>query len=99
MGFFNKKPNKKKVYSLKEAMDLVRRHPNYTTVEIPGGFKVVEEKAVREHIDGYKERRNMFLQEMNGNRAYKNIGNNLNGNNLNENNKKTKYYGYSEIGR
>ena len=99
MGFLNKKPRKNKIYSLKEAMDLVSKYPNYTTVEIPGGFRVVEENAVREHINGYKERRNMFLQEMSGNGKYKNIGNNLNGNNLNENNKETNYYGYSGIER
>ena len=99
MGFLNKKPRKNKVYSLKEAMDLVSKYPNYTAVETTGGFNVVEENMVRNHIDGYKERRNMFLQEMSGNGKYKNIGNNLNGNDLNENNKETNYYGYSGIER
>ena len=73
MGFFNKKPNKNKVYSLKEAMDFVSKNPNYTTIDTTGGFKIVDEMEERKHIDIFKERRNSFMKEINGNGAYINM--------------------------
>ena len=73
MGFFNKKPNKNKVYSLKEAMDFISKNPNYTTIETTGGFKIVNESEERKHIDIFKERRNNFMKEINGNGAYRNM--------------------------
>ena len=63
MGFFNKKPNKNKVYSLKEAMDFVSKNPNYTTIETTGGFKIVDEM----------EERKRFMKEIIGNGAYINM--------------------------
>jgi len=73
MGLFNKRPNKNKVYTLKEAMDFIRKNPNYTAVETTGGYNVISDTIAKNHINRYKQQ-NSFRQEMSGNGAYKNIG-------------------------
>lgn len=72
MGLFSKKPSKNKVYTLKEAMDFISKNPTYSAVETTGGYNVIADEIVKNHINKYKQQ-NSFKQEMSGNGAYKNI--------------------------
>ncbi len=56
MGILSKKPKKNKIYTLAEAMDKVKKYEGYSVVQEENGFKVIPDKAAREHIDRYKER-------------------------------------------
>ena len=38
MGFFNKRPKKEKVYSIKESKEFIINNPNLRAVERIGGF-------------------------------------------------------------
>ena len=82
MGFFNKKPSRNKVYSLKEAKDFLSKNPNYTTIETTGGFRLVDGSEEREHIENYRARRDKFMEQMSGNGAYRGIKANPNSNDL-----------------
>ena len=82
MGFFNKKPSKKRVYTLSEAMKLLRDFPGYTTIETTGGFRLVDVSEERKHIENYRARRDKFMEQMSGNGAYRGIKANPNSNDL-----------------
>lgn len=75
MGLFNRK---NKVYSLQEAMKLLKtgKYENYTTMPVGNGYKLVPEKEVSRHIESLKiqgntqTRREKFLNGMSGNGVY-----------------------------
>ena len=50
MGFFNKRPKKEKVYSIKETKEFISRNPNYTAIETIGGFKLIPDDKADVHI-------------------------------------------------
>lgn len=55
MAFFNKKPKKSKVYTLKEAMGFVKNNEEYSAVETVGGFKLVHSEKVKSEIDLFRQ--------------------------------------------
>lgn len=55
MAFFNKKPKKSKVYTLKEAMEFVKNNEEYSAVETIGGFKLVHSEKVKSEIDLFRQ--------------------------------------------
>lgn len=73
MGLFNKKPNKNKVYSCKEAMDFISKNPNYDVIETTGGFHIICEEEARKQINRHKQR-HCFEREISGNSEYRGIG-------------------------
>ena len=50
MGFFNKRPKKEKVYSIKETKEFISSNPNYTAIETIGGFKLIPDDKADVHI-------------------------------------------------
>lgn len=59
MAFFNKKPKKSKVYTLKEAMEFIKNNEEYSAVETIGGFKLVHLEKVKSEIDLCKQNNNI----------------------------------------
>ncbi len=55
MAFFNKKPKKSKVYTLKEAMEFIKNNEEYSAVETIGGFKLVHSEKVKSEIDLFRQ--------------------------------------------
>ena len=54
MSFLSKKPKKNKIYPLKKAMEFVSKNEGYSVVPENGGYRIITDKAAREHIDKYK---------------------------------------------
>lgn len=55
MAFFNKKPKKSKIYTLKEAMEFIKNNEEYSAVETIGGFKLVHSEKVKSEIDLFRQ--------------------------------------------
>lgn len=73
MGFFSKKPKKNGVYSLQNAMELIEKYPEYSAVEVKGGFKLMHIEETKQEINRLKEkRRKEFINKINGNGTYNN---------------------------
>lgn len=72
MGFFSKKPKKNGVYSLQNAMELIEKYPEYSAVEVKGGFKLMHSEETKQEINRLKERRKEFINMINGNGTYNN---------------------------
>lgn len=74
MGFFNKKPSEKKVYSLEEAMKIISKNSDYSVVETQGGFKLLHDNKVKTQIESIKKE-NSFRNRISGDGRYQNLQN------------------------
>lgn len=74
MGFFNKKPSEKKVYSLEEAMKIINKNSDYSVVETQGGFRLIHDNKVKTQIESIK-RENSFRDRISGEGKYQNLSN------------------------
>ena len=72
MGFFNKRPKKEKVYSIKESKEFIIKNPNYTAVETIGGFKLIPDDKADVHIKTIRQRRNDFIERLSTGEEFKN---------------------------
>lgn len=75
MGLFTKKGDK--IYSLKEALKLLKmpQYKDYTTVPVEDGFKLVcEVESAKNNddieVDGFKQRRGNFVNQISGQGTY-----------------------------
>lgn len=73
MGFFNKKPKKEKVYSIKETKEFISRNPNYTAIETIGGFKLIPDDKADVHIKTIRQKRNDFIEGLSAGEEFKNL--------------------------
>lgn len=73
MGFFNKRPKKEKVYSIKETKEFISRNPNYTAIETIGGFKLIPDDKADVHIKTIRQRRNDFRERLSTGEESKNL--------------------------
>ena len=79
MGLFSKKEDK--VYSLKEALKLLKmsKYAKYTTVPMGNGYKIVPETEVIVHnsdaieTNRFKQRRGNFVSQVSGQGTYGSI--------------------------
>lgn len=74
MGFFNKKPSEKKVYSLEEAMKIISKNSDYSVVETQGGFRLIHDNKVKTQIESIKKE-NSFRNRISGDGRYQNLQN------------------------
>lgn len=67
MGLFNKRPSGRKIYTLQEAMGLVKKHEGYSVIPEGKGYRVIPDRVAREGIERHKSqlsRRNDFRKDM-----------------------------------
>lgn len=72
MGFFNKKPSEKKVYSLQEAMKKINENSDYSVVETQGGFRLIHDSKIKSQIESIKKE-NEFRKRISGDGKYQNL--------------------------
>lgn len=54
MGLFNKRPSGRKIYTLQEAMRLVKKHEGYSVIPEGKGYRVIPDRVAREGIERHK---------------------------------------------
>ena len=54
MGLFNKRPSGRKIYTLQEAMGLVKKYEGYSVIEESGGYRIIPDRVAREEIEIHK---------------------------------------------
>ena len=54
MGLFNKRPSGRKIYTLQEAMGLVKKHEGYSVIPEGKGYRVIPDRVAREGIERHK---------------------------------------------
>lgn len=67
MGLFNKRPSGRKIYTLQEAMGLVKKHEGYSVIPEGKGYRVIPDRVAREGIERHKSqlsRRDDFRKDM-----------------------------------
>ena len=73
MAYFNKRPKKEKVYSIKESKEFIIKNPNYTAVETIGGFKLIPDDKADVHIKTIRQKRNDFIEGLSIGEESKNL--------------------------
>ena len=51
---------------------LIEKYPEYSAVEVEGGFKLMHSEETKQEINRLKERRKEFINKINGNGTYNN---------------------------
>ena len=67
MGLFNKRPSGRKIYTLQEAMGVVKKHEGYSVIPEGKGYKIIPDRVAREEIEKHKSqlsRRDDFKRDM-----------------------------------
>ena len=67
MGLFNKRPSERKIYTLQEAMGLVKKYEGYSVIPEGKGYKIIPDRVAREEIEKHKSqlsRRDEFRKDM-----------------------------------
>ncbi len=54
MGLFSKKPNRRKLYTLQEAMSFISGNEGYSVVQEGNGYRIIPDSEANKHIDIYK---------------------------------------------